>query len=92
MTANHDITLFISGVLAAGYAIAALFFLKFWRQTGDRLFAYFAAAFTLLLVQRIALALARDMIGDASWLYLIRLLAFVLILVAVVDKNRATRD
>lgn len=92
MTANHDITLFISGALAAGYAIAGLFFLKFWKQTGDRLFGFFAAAFTLLLIQRVALALARDMIDDPSWYYVVRLLAFVLIVVAVIDKNRAMRD
>ena len=78
-------TLFISGVLVAGYAIAGLFFLRFWRQTRDRLFLWFAAAFWLLAAQRGALAA----LGlEATWLYWVRLLAFLLILAAVIDKNR----
>ncbi|MES2176873.1 MAG: DUF5985 family protein [Gemmatimonadota bacterium] len=92
MMATHDVTLFISGMLAAGYAVAALYFLKFWRRSGDRLFAFFAASFVLLLLQRIALALATDMIGDNMWYYVIRLTAFALIIVAIVDKNRATKN
>lgn len=90
MSASHDVSMFISGMLAAGYAVAALYFLKFWRQTRDRLFAFFAASFALLFVQRIALALATDLIADAHWYYVVRLLAFVLIIVAIVDKNRAS--
>lgn len=90
MSANHDVTMFISGMLAAGYAVAALYFLKFWRQTGDRLFGFFAASFALLFCQRIALTLATDLVADTAWYYVVRLLAFVLIIVAIVDKNRAS--
>ena len=89
MSESHDITMFISGLLAAGYAVAALYFLKFWRQTGDRLFAFFAASFALLLVQRVALALATDLIADAHWYYAVRLVAFLMIIIAIVDKNRS---
>jgi len=87
--ATANAALFISGMLATGYAAAALFFLKFWRQTGDRLFAYFAAAFGLLFVQRIVLAVVVGWAGDVWWYYLIRLLAFLLIFVAIMEKNRA---
>ena len=89
MNSSHDLILFISGVLAAGYCVAALYFVKFWRQTGDRLFALFAASFVLLFLQRVALALATDMIANTAWYYVIRLLAFALIIVAIIDKNRA---
>ena len=89
MSESHDITMFISGLLAAGYAVAALYFLRFWRQTGDRLFAFFAASFALLLVQRVALALATDLIADAHWYYAVRLVAFLMIIIAIVDKNRS---
>jgi hypothetical protein len=81
-------TLFISGVLVAGYAVAGLFFLRFWRQSRDRLFAWFAAAFWLLAAQRGALAALEPGTPGATWLYTVRLLAFLLILVAVIDKNR----
>lgn len=90
MSGFYSIPLFVSGVLAAGYAVAALFFLKFWRQTRDRLFGWFAASFALLMVQRVALAAAVDSNVDPLWYYVIRLLAYVLILVAIVEKNRAT--
>lgn len=88
MSNVHDATLVISGMLAAGYLVAALFFMKFWRETADRLFAFFAAAFGLLFVQRIALAVASDLVTDTAWYYAIRLLAFALIVIAIVDKNR----
>lgn len=91
MTGTQQAALFISGLLASGYAVAALFFLRFWRRTGDRLFAFFSASFTLLVLQRILLAWAASGDGEADWLYLLRLLAFVLILFAIVDKNRVAR-
>lgn len=89
MRTTHDLVLFVSGMLGAGYLVAALHFLKFWRRTGDRLFAFFAATFALLFVQRVALALATDLIADTAWYYVIRLIAFALIVVAVIDKNRS---
>jgi hypothetical protein len=84
-------SLFLTGVLVAGYAVAALFFLKFWKQTGDRIFGFFAASFALLVVQRVALGWAIGSGSDTTWYYVMRLLAFVLIIVAIVDKNRAAR-
>lgn len=79
---------FFSGVLVAGYAVAGLFFLRFWKQSGDRLFAFFAAAFGLLAAQRAALAAVEHGTPNSTWLYALRLLAFLLILAAIVDKNR----
>lgn len=81
----------VSGALVAGYAVAGLFFLRFWRDTRDRLFGIFAVAFWLLALQRAALALSADPNGEQVLLYGIRLLAFVLILAAIVDKNRGSR-
>lgn len=78
-----------SGVLLMGYATAGLFFLRFWRETRDRLFGIFAGAFFLLAFQRLALAVIPEPEQDPVLLYTIRLLAFVLILWAIVDKNRA---
>lgn len=80
----------LSGMIIAGYAAAGLFFLRFWRDTRDRLFAIFAASFWLLCAQRLLITLEpADVTGeDAAYLYLVRLLAFVLILVGILDKNR----
>lgn len=85
-----DWAMFLSGALAMGYAVAALAFLRFWRRTHDRLFAYFASAFGLLLLQRLALSVMPGTPEDTVGFYVVRLMAFALIVVAVVDKNRRT--
>ena len=78
----------ISGAIVMGYGVAAVFFLRFWRETRDRLFLIFSLAFWILGIQRLALALSSVAGEDQTWLYLLRLLGFVLILAAIVDKNR----
>jgi hypothetical protein len=78
----------LMGGIAMASAVAALFFLRFWRDTGDRLFAIFAIAFLLLAITRIGLALSTAHAeGQTHW-YWARLAAFVLILLAIIDKNR----
>ncbi len=79
----------MSGAIVTGYLVAGLFFLRYWRQSRDRLFVIFALAFWLLAAQRLALALTTQYFEDVTWLYGVRLLAFVLILLAIIDKNRA---
>jgi hypothetical protein len=83
-----ELNALLSGMLVAGNAVSALFFLRFFDRTRDRLFAWFAGAFGLLGAQRLILALASQETEDVSMLYLIRLAAFVIILIAIVDKNR----
>jgi peptidoglycan/LPS O-acetylase OafA/YrhL len=83
-----NINTLISGVLLAGYLVVALFFLRFWRRTRDRLFAYFATAFAVLGTQRLLLALSHTATEDVTYLYVMRLAAFLLILWAIVMKNR----
>jgi len=78
----------LTGALAALDFVIALFFLRFHSRTRDRLFALFATAFGILGVQRLLLTVASDWGEDTVWLYGIRLVAFVLIIVAIVDKNR----
>jgi hypothetical protein len=79
---------FMMGAIAMASTAVALFFLRFWRDTGDRLFFMFAVAFILLGITRLGLAISDDAVeGNTHW-YWIRLAAFVLILIAIVDKNR----
>lgn len=85
MITNADVVQFLSGVLVMGYIVAGLFFLKFWRESRDRLFAWFAAAFVILAIQRVLVALLP---APSSGVYIVRLAAFVLILWAIVEKNR----
>jgi hypothetical protein len=79
----------MSGALVLGFAVIALFFLRFWRSTGDRLFAIFALSFTLMAINRLVLAIVKLPEDDYPYVYLVRLLANALIIYAVVDKNRA---
>jgi hypothetical protein len=74
----------LTGAIAMAFAVAGLFFLRFWRETHDRLFAFFALSFFILAVNRIAL-------GYLVYheLYWVRFTAFVLVLLAILDKNRA---
>jgi len=65
-----------------------LFFVRFWRVTGDRLFALFAAAFFLLGLTRLGLSISHEPSESETYLYWMRLVAFLIILVAIVDKNR----
>jgi peptidoglycan/LPS O-acetylase OafA/YrhL len=78
---------YLSGAVTLGFLVAAVFFLRFWRRTADRQFLAFAIAFALLALNQ-ALAL---WLGDADervgYTYLLRVLGFVLILGAIVDKN-----
>ena len=78
---------FLAGAVTFGFAVAGLFFLRFWRKTEDTLFLAFAAAFFLLGIGQGLLALANVPIEERSWLYLFRLAAFALILMAIIRKN-----
>ena len=80
----------VGGMLAAGYLIISLFFLRFWREGRDRLFAYFAAAFFILSVQRTLLSFIGERESVSLFLYGTRAVAFVIILYAIIDKNRQT--
>jgi hypothetical protein len=80
---------FISGALALGYVVSGLFFLRFYRNTKDRLFAIFSFSFWLMAVHRVVVALASVDKEDLPYVYLLRLIAYLLIIFAIVDKNRA---
>lgn len=80
--------LFVAGLLTASYFTAALFFARFWRDTHDRLFAWFSASFAILGLQRAGLAYAVVHGAPTTGYYILRLVAFLLILAAIADKNR----
>ena len=79
------------GAIAMAAFTIALIFIRFWRTTRDRFFLFFAAAFTLIGVGRIVLGAVPHSDDQTPVIYLIQLLAFVVILFAVIDKNRRAR-
>jgi hypothetical protein len=82
---------FMWGALSFAGGVVGLFFLRSWRATHDRLFIIFAIAFWLMSIQWIAVSVTRAIFDTQYYLYLIRLLAFVLIAFAILDKNRAAK-
>ena len=82
---------FAAGALGAGFLAVGLFFLKFWRRTGDRLFLTFAIAFALIAVNQAAPVLLNIPSEHQGYIYLLRLAAFVLIIAAVLRKNFGRR-
>jgi hypothetical protein len=79
---------FLGGAISMGFLVAGLFFLRFWRTTRDRLFLFFAAAFFILMIERVVREVMEIRTEWVPYVYMIRLAAFILILVAVLDKNR----
>ena len=76
-----------TGAISMGSLVIALFFLRFWRDSGDRFFLYFAASFFIEGLHRLYSAVNDANAEDSPLHYLIRLLAYGLILWAILEKN-----
>ena len=82
------LTTFLGGAIVMGFAVATLLFLRFWRRTREGLFLAFSGSFLLLGVTQTLLSLGGFVDEQRSWLYLLRLAAFLLILFALFLQNR----
>jgi drug/metabolite transporter superfamily protein YnfA len=80
---------FVSGATMAAALVIALIFFRYWRQTRDRLFLGFALGFAVFAVSRLILAFLEEDDEGRIFVYGLRLVAFLLIFAAIVDKNRA---
>ena len=81
-------SMMMDGATAMGSLVVALFFLRFWRNSADRFFLYFALSFLVQCAHRIYVALVLQREHDDNPLhYAIRLLAYLLILWAILEKN-----
>lgn len=77
----------ISGAIAALSLVAALFFLRFWRSSRDKFFLWFAISFGIEGLNRMAMAITRQANEDTPVHYVVRLLSYLVILYAIVEKN-----
>jgi hypothetical protein len=80
---------FLQGSIAAFLLICGLMFLRFWRDSRDELFVYFAAAFFIMAVNRIAVVLLGAPTEVRGYIYIIRMTAFLLIAIGIWRKNTA---
>ena len=83
---------FLAGAITMGFTVCALFFWQFWSRTRDSLFLCFAIAFWLLAFGQALLALTGVPVEERSWIFLIRLAAFLLIIFAILRKNLGARS
>lgn len=82
---------FLLGVIVTASLVSAAFFWKFWRQTRDTLFLAFAAAFLIEGINRLSFLFIASPNEGSPAIYVVRLIAFLLIVAAIVRKNWGTR-
>ena len=82
---------FLAGCVTMGFVVTTLFFLRFWKKSGDRFFLAFAAAFALLALNQAMATWIGAADERVGYTYLLRVLAFLVILGAIIDKNLASR-
>ncbi len=82
---------FVAGLITMGFAVTGAFFLRFWTRTRDILFLAFCVAFWLLASSQALVAISGIPREEQTWLYLLRLAAFLLILSAIIVKNLQLR-
>jgi uncharacterized membrane protein HdeD (DUF308 family) len=81
----------LGGGIATASLIAGLFFLRFWKSSGDRFFLYFALSFLIEGVNRFVLYATVGPNEEDGLYYMIRVVAYGLIIFAIVQKNRERR-
>lgn len=82
---------FLYGATAMGCAIAARFFLRFWRDSHDSLFLTFSIAFCIFAINYTILGVVSFAADTRPYVVLLRLLGFIAILAGIFAKNRGRR-
>ncbi len=85
---SADVALFLHGGVAVVCLLIGVKFLKFWRSSRDRFHLWFVAAFWVFAAGWVVRAFAATTAEDVHYVYVPRLLAFLLIIAAILDKNR----
>ena len=83
--------LILLGAIGMASLVAGLFFLRFWKDTRDRFFLFFSVSFFVEGLNRFALAMTTDPNEGRPFFYFVRFLSFLLIIVAIADKNMEKR-
>jgi hypothetical protein len=78
---------FAAGAVTMACFLAGVFFLRFWSRTRDRLFLAFTGAFWLLAANAALPVLLKRPAEEHGEIYLLRLAAFLTIIIAILAKN-----
>ncbi len=84
---SNTVVDYLAGMVTTGYLACGLFFLRFWSRSRDFLFLAFTAAFWLLALNAAAVTLVPEPDERRVWFYLLRVAAYLVIVVAIVRKN-----
>jgi uncharacterized protein DUF5985 len=79
------------GAVIMGDLVASLFFVRFWKITGDRFFLFFSASFIAIAVSRVVVDEGIPPFGYEPLGYMIRVLSYLFIVAGILYKNRGTR-
>jgi peptidoglycan/LPS O-acetylase OafA/YrhL len=85
-------TEFLSGVVTCGYLVAGALFFKLWRRTGDGLFRALTIAFLLFALNQVLAAGVITPTDPSSLIYSLRILGFVILLGALLDRKPRSRN
>lgn len=78
---------YLAGLITAGFLACGLFFFRFYSRSRDILFLAFAVAFLLLALNAVVVVAIQEPDETRSWFYLIRVVAYMLIVLAIIRKN-----
>ena len=81
----------LAGGIATASLIAGLFFVRYWRTTRDRFFLWFALSFLVEGLNRFSLYAFAGLDDASPIYYVIRLVAYGLIVWAILEKNLKPR-
>ncbi|MEP7049868.1 MAG: DUF5985 family protein [Pseudomonadota bacterium] len=83
---------FLWGMLTMACLVIGLFFFKFWRTSRDRFFLFFALAFWVFALNWLALAASHPSDENRYLFYAVRFPTFLLLVIAILDKNRRAKS
>lgn len=84
-TISESLRSWMHGAIAMGHLVIAAFFFQYWRETHERLFAFFTIGFAVLALHRTMFAL---LFGDADTItFSLRLLGYLLILAGIIERR-----
>lgn len=78
---------YLLGIIVTASLVASGYFFKFWRQTRDPLFLGFSAAFFIEGINRTCFLFVASPESGSVALYTVRLVSYLMILVAIAYKN-----
>jgi hypothetical protein len=79
---------FVLGGATVSSLVIAAFLFKYWRESRDRLLFLFGLAFLVLALNWLLVTVVHPSNETRHYLYTVRLVAFLLILGGILDKNR----